>query len=114
MAVGQFAVKLTDPEDGRPYYLHWSTIVDSPVYVALSLDEYKAYVRERRGADGLEGCERRGDFDRLEATGLSAKFWPASVEDALAGNRAGPREECLSAEGILDRYCRGRAESGPC
>jgi len=109
--LGQYAVKLTDKD--KQYYIHWSEIVDAPVYVAVSLDDYRAYFRDRFGRDADESSERRGDWKRLEETGLITESYQ-TPEEAVACNRAGTNERQLTVEGIRRRYLRGRTESGVC
>jgi hypothetical protein len=101
--MGQYAVKLQDGPDA--YYLHWSEIVDAPVFIARSLAEYQTYFRERFGSDSFKSWERSGKWGRLEAVGTSTEFYE-DADAAIAFNRAGPGESELDREGILDLYCR--------
>jgi hypothetical protein len=107
--MGQYAVKVTD--QGRDYYIHWSEIVDAPMFVAVSLADYQSYFLDRFGRDNFDYWTRVGRWDQLETVGLSTAFYDTPRE-AMACNRAGPNETQLTYEDIIERYCQGRTESG--
>lgn len=101
----RYIVKLTNPKDGRDYYLEWSTITDSPVTYGMSREEFEQHYREEYGISAMrtEWPERMA---RVDEKGTSSLLY-ISVEDLVSHNRAGPDETPLSVEGILGRYCSG-------
>jgi hypothetical protein len=75
-------------------YVEWSTITDSPVSAGMTLEQFRAYIKERYGTEGLERLPAR--LARVEAIGTSLLDPPLRAEDFTRFNRAGPRESHLS------------------
>lgn len=95
--MGRFIVKL----GGK--YLEWSTVVDAPVTSGMTFEEFKEYYREEYGRKSMGDLARR--LERVERTGTSA-FEDESVDDTIAGNRAGDRGQELTKEEIIAQYCK--------
>jgi len=101
--MGKFIVKLTDEQEGRDYYLEWSTVSDSPASPGMSLEEFTEYYRDKYGSDGMREFKAR--MARVEKTGTSSHFdtldilirnndcyedgTPATREEIIAGLREG-------------------------
>lgn len=111
ITMGQYGVKLVDPRDEQAYYLHWSEIVDAPVFIANTLEGYKEYIRNRFGSDGIAHMERGNRFTLLESTGVSTPRY-GNAADAVAFNRAGPNERQLSVGELIELCRRELAEDG--
>lgn len=70
--MGKFIIKIHD------HYLEWSTIVDAPITLGMSLDEFRAYYQDMYGrADAMYGLPDR--IARADATGTSALFGKSLV-----------------------------------
>ena len=89
-------------DHGKSYYLEWSTIVDAPVTNGMSLDEFKAYYAGRYDTVGTRGLDER--LERVEAKGTSSQIHD-SLDQLIAHNRAGPKEENISKQQIIKLYC---------
>ncbi len=83
--MGRWLVKV-----GEDRFLEWSSIVDAPVTPIMTKDELLDWLRDRYGSYGVEQAEER----MARAMPLSEIGW----------NRAGPREESLTPEQIIERY----------
>lgn len=94
--MGRFIVKLEN------HYLEWSTITDSPVTFGVPLNVFKHYYRDEYGESSAAELERR--LERVEKQGTSSRSGH-TVEDLIAGNRAGPNEARLTLEEIIKAYC---------
>lgn len=95
-----YIVKLETPKG--PRYLDWSTIVDAPVTYGMTLDDFKAYYRERFGSAGM--LELPAHLARVEAKGASALNYE-SADEVIAFNRAGPNETCLTKAQLIESFC---------
>ena len=97
-----YIIKL--PCDGIDYYLLWSSIVDAPVTVGMTMDEFMADYKERYGTEGMDGLPAR--LERVEKTGTSDAVSRTPVRNWIEGNRAGELESELSFDEIVDAYIR--------
>lgn len=95
--MGQFIVRL----EGK--YIVWSTIVDAPVVYGCTLAQLKAYIRIEFGERGLSELDDR--LARVEAKGTSA-IDDEDADDTMWLNRAGPAEDPLHKEEIIEFYVR--------
>lgn len=93
----------------QDYYLEYSTIVDAPVTIGMSLDEFMDYYKDEYGRRGMEGPDFENRMKRAEEKGTSARDYE-DFEELISGNRAGKDESCLSKEQIIEWYCRRREE----
>lgn len=100
--MGRYIIKLIDPETQKEFYLEWSTIVDAPVTYGMTLEEFKQYYLEEYGRSSMDALEFR--LARVNNYGTSS-VKGKSLKEMIIGNRAGPNEETLTMEGILDTYC---------
>ena len=83
-----------------PRYIDWSTIVDAPVSDALSRAQIKAHWKRFYGVDAsADIAERLKDADKYGTDCLDH----STIEQVIAGNRAGPRESELTLAQIIDR-----------
>lgn len=91
--MGQFVVCLATDK-----LVVWSNTVDAPTTKVMDADGLVQVLLER----GIEYVEARAAVDQAQRTGVSDPDW--TVPDVLADNRAGPHEECLSIDGILELH----------
>lgn len=84
------------------YYLEWSTIVDAPVTSGMSLAEFKKYIRDEYGREGIRELDQR--LVRVESFGTSL-YTPQTPQDAVLCNNAGPGESELTFDEIYKAYC---------
>jgi hypothetical protein len=101
--MGRFIIKLDD------WYLEWSTVVDAPVTYGMTRDEFTAYYRDQYGRQGMEGGDFAQRMERVETKGTSSLL-DKSVDETLAGNRAGKDETRITREQIVQSYCIDRKE----
>lgn len=105
----RFIVKL---ERGpAAWYLEWSTVVDAPVSYGMPLAEFREYVRAEEGSRGLAELDAR--LERAEAQGTSLVGSRESARDAVAFNRAGPSESCLTYDELVEEFCINRPPAAP-
>lgn len=80
-------------------YFVWSTIVDAPVTHGMTEPQIKAYYKRDR--QGVSDWSAR--MARVEETGTS---WLGgeTLDETLAGNRAGKDENELTADEIYQQY----------
>lgn len=102
--MGQFIVKLAD------HYLLWSTIVDAPVTIGMTLDQLRAHIQEREGLDGLRVLPSR--LERVDKHGSSSVHFE-STDEICWLNRAGLRETALTRAQLIDFYVTQKAEGEP-
>lgn len=88
--MGRCIVKLAENE-----YIEWSTVVDAPVSYVMTRSEVPKFIR---GDDISERLSRADEF------GTSMLAPNLSLQDMIGFNRAGPKESCISLEGIRSRY----------
>ena len=83
-------------------YNFYGTIADGPHYEsALTLEQLTEIVRLENGAAGLRELPQR--LERAHKTGCShTAGW--TLEDCIAGNRAGPNEETMPHDEFVVRY----------
>ncbi len=96
----RYILKLSDA--GKDYYMEWSTVVDAPVSLGVSLEEFKEYYRFQYGNSAMLDLEDR--LIRVEKNGCSCK--DESADECIAYNRAGENEACLTKQEIIEKYCR--------
>lgn len=98
--MGCYIMKLT--HGSQEYYLEWSSITDSPVTFGVSLEDFRVLYND------TSDYGRRGELDwrleRVNRYGTSA-FDGTTPVQLIQGNRAGPDEQCLSMEEIIQAYC---------
>lgn len=90
-------------------FFEWSTVVDAPVSAAMSRDEFEQNYLHRFGYEGMRTLPER--LARAVANGTSARH-STSLEDMVAGNRAGDNDEAISLGEIMDVVIMGREEFG--
>jgi hypothetical protein len=101
----RYIIKLQDQD--QAWYLEWSTIVDAPVTRGLPLKEFKYQYIDEHGLSALEELEQR--LERVEKTGTSA--FDRDLEKVILCNRAGPNEERLTKQQLIDKYCTGNSST---
>jgi hypothetical protein len=94
--MAKYIVKIKDK------YLEWSTIVDAPITYGMSLNEFKEHYKEQYGANAMRSLQDR--LKRVEKYGTSA-IEGMSIENLIAGNRAGEDETELTLADIERDYC---------
>ena len=87
---------------GEDRYLLWSSIVDAPVTMGMSLTALENYWREEYGKRGLEDLRRRLEHSKT-----------CSVFDLVDGNRAGDGETELTEEQIIAFYFESEMVGAP-
>lgn len=103
--MSRYIIKLE--RDNRAWYLEWSTIVDAPVTYGMSLEEFKAWYRDEYGRRDYEQ-DFADRMKRVEARGISSSTIGYTLDDLMMFNRAGDKEEHLTKDQIVDKYCVGR------
>lgn len=98
--MGRCIIKLNDGK--RDWYLEWSTIVDAPVTYGMTIEEMKAYRKERTGTEGIRYWDEV--VARVIAKGVSW-YDNTDLDGTLSFNRAGKGETCLTPEQIIAMYC---------
>ena len=98
-------MKLTDA--GKDYYLVWSTIVDAPITDGMPLEEFKEWYKFEYGRASLTR-ELPDQMNLVEANGVSARA--ETLNEVLSCNRAGPDEEKLTKDQIIEKYIRNRGK----
>lgn len=91
--------------DGK--YLEWSSVVDAPTTYGMTRDAFEVWYRDKYGRVSMVDFERR--MARVEAKGTSCMD-ASSVDELVAGNRAGVEETELSMEQIVEHYVHRRCE----
>lgn len=110
------ALKLTDPRDGRDWWLRWSTIVDAPTSPALPKREFSAWLYQEAQKD-CPWFASNSDWDaflrdialprllaQVEQHGTSYPALYRGPAAVIAGNRAGEGEACLTLPQLIDAY----------
>lgn len=92
----KFIAKLGDDK-----YCEWSTVVDAPVSMIFTMEQFRRYYRRQYGEASMEELPKR--LARAEETGCSA-LSGCTAEDLIRCNRAGPDESELTLEQIIERY----------
>lgn len=95
--MGQFIVKL----EGK--YLIWSSIVDAPITMGMTLAELTEHVRNESGRRGLDDLPAR--LARVDVNGTSAMDDKSAI-DTVWLNRAGAKETCMTVAQIVEYYVR--------
>lgn len=106
--MGKYIVKMTDKKD-RPWYFFWSSIVDSPVSIAMTLDELKEHYQQEYGRQGMSELDRR--LERVEKKGTSAHGDESAEDTIVPCNRAGKNETRLTAEQQLELVIAWREDT---
>lgn len=94
--MGNTVIKIKD------LYFEWSTVVDAPTTFGMSLEEMRQNLKDDYGQRGLDYFDS-SSFARIEKVGagwLNGK----TLEDTVAGNRAGPDESELTIDEIYTAY----------
>lgn len=99
--MARFIIKIKDR------YLEWSTIVDAPVTISATLEDFKEYYLAEYGQSSADELAER--LERVEAKGTSSHIH-SSLGDCIAGNRAGDNEETLTLDEIYEKYCKDEAK----
>lgn len=90
-------------------FFEWSTVVDAPVSAAMSRDEFEQNYLHRFGYEGMRTLPER--LARAVANGTSARH-STSLEDMVAGNRAGDDDVEVPLAEIVAYVIAGREEFG--
>lgn len=96
--MGKAIVKIKDK------YFEWSTVVDAPITYGMSKSQLEEYIKNEYGRQGLGALPER--LKRVEEKGHSFRggYGMMTLDELLACNRAGEKEEELTAEQIYDKY----------
>lgn len=109
----RYIIKLTKGDQNR--YLEWSTIVDAPVTMGMTLEQFKVYYLHEYGRQGSQDLAER--LARVEAQGHSlipdapSSWGPYTLKDLVAHNRAGPRGGHLDIDKLWEYYCKPKEET---
>lgn len=93
--------------EGERWYFDYSTIVDAPVSVAMTLTEYRGYYRKKHGTEGMDGLPAR--LVRADSKGCSSMDGD-TLDDMLRCNRAGKGEKHLKVKQVLEQVMAARTE----
>lgn len=91
--------------EGVRYYFDYSTVVDAPTTGAMTRREYESYYRSKYGEANTESLLSR--LARADARGTSSMLH-ANLADILSSNRAGPNEERLTVDQVVDLVLSAR------
>ena len=86
---------IRDDKDNKEYWLGWSSIVDAPITIGMTISDYREWYRKEYSSSLLN--------DLLNGRVISEY-------DAIRYNRAGENEKQLTKEELLDEYCRNKEE----
>ena len=88
----------------KDLYFLWSDVVDAPISNGMTEQQTRKVVVDRAGERARERAVRELDaqIERADKTGTSHRV--RSLEDLLAGNRAGKGEKKLTADEIYEQY----------
>ncbi len=81
-------------------YCEWSTVVDAPVTVLMSEDDFISHYKEEYGNTGIIGLGAR--MTLAERTGSSSTMY--TKQSLLCANHAGEEGAWLSEQGIIAKY----------
>lgn len=90
------------------YYLEWSSMVDAPVTMGVTREQYITEYLAAFGdhvKDELLARLAVADEHGTSITRWGGKARHVSVEELIIGNRAGPNEQELTFEQIVEQYC---------
>jgi hypothetical protein len=87
---------------GSEQFVMWSNTVDAPVSPVMGRDDL---VRELQSKYEFAEQEATQTLERAEADGTSSG--DTTLEEALDVNRAGPGEQRLTLEEIIEQYTEG-------
>lgn len=90
-------------------FFEWSTVIDAPVTCAMTREEYEAHYQNMHGLLGMRELPDR--LERAVESGTSSRG-RSSVEDMVAGNRAGEDESELSFDAVIEMVIDSRTEFG--
>jgi hypothetical protein len=83
--------------------------MDSPVTFGMTRKEFEQYFQEEYGRSSMD--ELQGRMVRVDARGTSSHHDDDEcVDDTIWLNRAGPKEQILHREEIIEFYVRRRVE----
>jgi hypothetical protein len=99
--MGRFIMKLHDSTENKDLYFEWSTVVDSPVTVGMSLEEFKEYYKNEYGSQGMRELDER--LKRVEEKGVSGHPPYDNLESFFNYNRAGENETLATKEEVIER-----------
>lgn len=94
----------------------WSTVVDAPVTALMPKEDYEEWYRQRHEPhqrnkpdeiyeQEMDLFEKKMErtFEKVEETGCSNPRYE-DADEVIAFNRAGPNEENLSKEELIERF----------
>lgn len=90
----------------KELYAEWSTVDGAPISYFMPLADFEEYYKQQHGIEGLASLSDR--MSRVETKGTSSRF-DDSVEEVISGNRAGPDENELTADELLQKYAMPQA-----
>lgn len=85
----------------RDRYFEWSTVTDAPEGPGMTIEQFRAFYRDKYGWEGSSDLAQR--LIRVEEFGHSWHV-PCALADMIGGNRAGDDGKCLTVEQIYDKY----------
>jgi len=95
-------IKLTD--GASDWYLEWSNVVDAPLTVGMSKDDITQYLIGKYGTNNHTEAFLAERFSRVEENGTS--YYGTTLEELIAGNRAGENEKELTYKELVEEYCK--------
>lgn len=96
-------------KDNQAYYLEWSTVSDAPTTLGMTKEEFREYYQKEYGLDGIRRHYEE-KMELVEEKGISSRFYK-NVNELIYNNRAGPNEENLTKEEIIEHYCDVKEKS---
>lgn len=105
--MGTYIVKLNGY--AGPRYLEWSSVVDAPITVGMSLEDFTEFMRVEHGERYMR-LEHDRRMERVERVGTSCMT--TNVDGLIESNRAGPEESHFTALEIYREYCATGVKHG--
>ena len=97
--MAQFIIQIIDKEKEK--FLLWSSDTRAPVSFLMNEEELRGHLFQEYGQDGAIGFSER--IERARQHGTSCRI-PSSVQQLIANNHAGNREQHLSIDEIKFYY----------
>lgn len=87
-------------------FFEWSTICDAPRTYGITREEYEEFYRDQYGQTAMEFLPER--LERAINNGTSSFHY--TLEQLIRSNRAGPKEERLTFEEVINLIKNGECQ----
>ncbi len=90
--------------DGTEYWFMWSTVVDAPVWVGMTLEDFKKEYLYQYGQMAKDDMDKAIELANQKGCGFRGT--EHTLDWLIKDNRAGYGETELTKEEIIEWYCR--------